>query len=117
MGWSTCCEINPDGNSDDGSNVRITLEDVDRMAALAKLKLTGAEREMFRGQLERILDYMDKLNELDTENVQPTTTVQHTGESLREDRVVGSMPREEALGNAPARSNGFFKVPKILPKS
>lgn len=96
--------------------MRVTKEDVDKMAALAKLELTEAERDTFRGQLDRILDYVQKLNELDTENVEPTAVVQHPAESLREDRVVESMPREEALMNAPARSNGFFKVPRIIPK-
>lgn len=96
--------------------MRVTREEVEKIAALAKLEITEEEKEMFRGQLDRILDYVQKLNELDTKNVEPTYSVSHAGETLREDCVIPSMPREEALMNAPAQAHGFFRVPKIISK-
>ena len=93
---------------------RITEQDVEKIARLAKLKITESEMESYRHHLEEIVSYVEKLNELDTEDVDPTFAVQHRKQALRKDEVKPSLPREEALRNAPAQANGFFCVPKII---
>ncbi len=92
----------------------IQKEDVEKIAKLAKLQFSEDEIERFRTHLEEILAYVNKLNELDTEGVEPTYYVQHTGDAMREDQVKPSLPRQEALKNAPAQDKGFFRVPKVL---
>ncbi|MCJ7812478.1 Asp-tRNA(Asn)/Glu-tRNA(Gln) amidotransferase subunit GatC [bacterium] len=92
----------------------ITKEDVEKIASLAKLTFSENEIERFRGHLEEILIYVDKLNELDTENVDPTYYVQHATDVMREDHFQKSLPREDVLKNAPAQAKGFFRVPKII---
>jgi aspartyl-tRNA(Asn)/glutamyl-tRNA(Gln) amidotransferase subunit C len=94
--------------------MRIQKEDVKKIAKLAKLQFSDDEIETFQGHLEEILDYVNKLNELNTDHVEPTYYVQHTGEVMREDQEKHSLPREEALKNAPAQDKGFFRVPKII---
>ena len=93
----------------------ITEDTVRYVARLSRLSFGDAETSLFRDQLSRILDYIDKLNEVDTEGVQPTT---HALSSLknvfREDEFRASLAPEEALGNAPARKGDFFKVPRII---
>lgn len=92
----------------------ITREEVRHVALLARLKLTPEEEELYSEQLARIIDYMDKLRELDTKGVEPTTHPIPSLNPYREDRVCPSIPREEALQNAPQKERGFFKVPRII---
>jgi aspartyl-tRNA(Asn)/glutamyl-tRNA(Gln) amidotransferase subunit C len=94
--------------------MKISRQEVEHVALLARLHLTDSEIEQFTGQLDAILTYVDKLNELDTRNVEPTSHVIDVGNVLREDRVHDSIPVEEALANAPDPDKGFFKVPRIL---
>ena len=94
--------------------MRVTLKDVEKIARLAKLSVSDEEKEKFQIQLDAILDYVDQLNQADTENVEPTFYIQHDSSSMREDQVAESLPREAVLRNAPAHSLGFFRVPKIL---
>ena len=84
------------------------------MAILARLDLTPDEQEQLTGQLDRILDYMDKLNELDTENVEPMSHAVDVVNVLRPDRAVNQPRTEALLSNAPARDNDFLSVPKII---
>ena len=95
-------------------HVRVTKKDVERIANLAKLEFSDIEKEKFRAHLDQILNYVEKLNELDTDDIEPTYYVQHSGETLREDKTTASMPREEALKNAPAQAHGFVRVPKVI---
>lgn len=95
--------------------MRITKDDVEKVAKLAKIHLTEEEKERFRGDLEQILGYVEKLNEVDTESVTPTEFGHSSITKLREDRVESSLPRDDALRNAPVRKNGFFRVPKVIP--
>ena len=81
---------------------------------LARLSLTEEEKELFSAQLSSILDYMEKLNELDTENVEPTSHVLSLSNVMREDTPRDSIPMEDALSNAPDRTEKFFRVPKII---
>ena len=94
--------------------MKITIEDVEYVARLARLALNQAEKERMRAQLDSILSYIDKLNELDTSAVEPTSHVLQMVNVFREDEVRPSLPQEEALANAPDRRDLFFRVPKIL---
>ncbi|HEY4706666.1 MAG TPA: Asp-tRNA(Asn)/Glu-tRNA(Gln) amidotransferase subunit GatC [Thermodesulfobacteriota bacterium] len=92
----------------------ITEKDVLKVADLARLALTEKETELYTTQLTRILGYVDKLSELDTTGVEPTTYTVPLETALREDALRESLPREEALRNAPEAERGCFKVPKII---
>ena len=94
--------------------MKINKEDVDKIAGLAKLTFTDEEKESFRGNLEEIVSYVEKLNELDTEAVEPTYYIQDAGNAFREDVVQPSLSQEDALANAPGKAHGFFRVPKII---
>lgn len=92
----------------------INQEQVERVAALARLKLTSAEKEQFTEQLNKILQFADKLNELDTENVEPTSHVLPMKNVMREDEVRESLDREKVLQNAPDQQDGMFRVPAVF---
>ena len=92
----------------------VTIKDVEHVAKLARLQFTEEEKVMFTRQLNQILEYMEKLNELDTSNVEPLSHVIELSNVFRDDKVQPSLPIEEALKNAPARADRFFKVPKVI---
>jgi aspartyl-tRNA(Asn)/glutamyl-tRNA(Gln) amidotransferase subunit C len=93
---------------------RIDQAEVRKVAKLARLELTEREVEEFTGQLGAILDYVNKMNSLNTEGVEPLAHCLPISNCLREDRVSASLGAEQALANAPDRDDDFFKVPKIL---
>lgn len=93
---------------------KITRQEVDHVARLARLDLSEEERERMTQQLDRILAYMDKLNELDTSQVEPTTHVLPLQNVMREDAPRASLAQGDALANAPDREEAFFRVPRIL---
>jgi aspartyl-tRNA(Asn)/glutamyl-tRNA(Gln) amidotransferase subunit C len=95
--------------------MRVTIQDVEKIAGLAKLSVTEDEKIGFQKSLDEMLGYVDSLNTLNTDGVEPTYFVQHGTEGAREDRVTGSLAREDALKNAPDQTLGFFRVPKIIP--
>jgi aspartyl-tRNA(Asn)/glutamyl-tRNA(Gln) amidotransferase subunit C len=92
----------------------ITREVVEHVAELARLELTAAEKEQFIIQLNSILTYIDKLNELDTIDVEPTSHVIPMSNVWRADEVRPSLDRGTVLQNAPEESHFFFKVPRII---
>jgi aspartyl-tRNA(Asn)/glutamyl-tRNA(Gln) amidotransferase subunit C len=92
----------------------ITREDVEHVAELARLALTAAEKEQFIVQLNDILTYFEKLNELDTSDVEPTAHVLPMSNVFRDDEVRPSLDRAKVLHNAPEESHFFFKVPRII---
>ncbi len=92
----------------------ITREDVVHVAGLARLALTEEEVELYTAQLQRILEYVEKLSGVDTRGVEPTTYTVPMVEVMRDDVVEGSLKPEEALRNAPEKDRGCFKVPKII---
>jgi len=94
--------------------VRISKEEIEHIASLARLYLTEEEKELFCSQLSSILDYMEKLNELDTTIVEPTSHVLPLMNVMRDDVPSPSIPREDALMNAPDHTDKFFRVPKII---
>ena len=92
----------------------INQELVRKVAKLGRLDLSDAEVEEFTGQLNSILGYVEKLNELDTESVEPLAHCLPVKNRFREDIIVPSFDPDEALANAPQRDDDYFKVPKIL---
>ena len=90
---------------------------VRKVAKLARLELSDAEVEEFTGQLSAILGYVEKMNELDTNGVEPLAHCLPISNVLREDCVRESLGTEKTLANAPQRDGDFFKVPKILDDS
>jgi len=92
----------------------VTLQDVEHVATLAKLSFSDEEKKKLVGELNAILDYMDQLNELETGSVDPLSHVIELSNVFRDDELRPGLSREEALRNAPARSEKFFKVPKVL---
>jgi len=92
----------------------ITRQDVQHIAELAKLSLTEAEEERYQEQLSAILDYAQRLNALDTEAIPPTASVLPLRSIMRDDAARPSLPVENILANAPARSGDAFEVPVIL---
>ena len=92
----------------------ITIEQVEHIARLARLQFSDAEKEMLSEELSQILQYMEKLNELDTEGVEPLSHPTEWVNIMRPDEVQPSLTREEALKNAPSKQDGFFKVPKVI---
>jgi aspartyl-tRNA(Asn)/glutamyl-tRNA(Gln) amidotransferase subunit C len=94
--------------------MRITKQDVEQVAKLARLEITETEKEAFTQQLSGILTYVEKLNALKTAGVEPTATVLGQTNVFREDKARPSLPVEKALANAPEQAAGFFVVPKII---
>ena len=92
----------------------ITRQDVQHIAELAKLNLTEAEEALYQEQLSAILDYAQRLNLLDTEAIPPTATVLPLRSVMREDVARPSLPVDDILANAPARSGDSFEVHVIL---
>ncbi|KZE64778.1 glutamyl-tRNA amidotransferase [Fictibacillus phosphorivorans] len=93
---------------------RISKEQVKHVAHLARLAVTEEEAELLTEQLDKIIGFAEELNELDTDNVEPTTHVLELKNVLREDEVRNSVSVDEAMKNAPAQKDGQFKVPNIL---
>jgi aspartyl-tRNA(Asn)/glutamyl-tRNA(Gln) amidotransferase subunit C len=93
---------------------RIDEAQVRKVAKLARLDLTDAEVAEFAGQLSAILDYVARMNELNTEGVEPLAHCLPLSNVFREDIVKESLGTEKTLANAPQRDGSFFKVPKIL---
>jgi aspartyl-tRNA(Asn)/glutamyl-tRNA(Gln) amidotransferase subunit C len=92
----------------------IDLEQVRKVALLARLELSPEEEEQFTGQLSSILEYVEQLSKLDTENVEPTTRAVEVSNITRSDTLETFAGREAILNCAPDREEDFFKVPKIL---
>jgi len=93
---------------------KITADDVRKVAQLARLDLPDDTIATYTGQLERILDYVDQLQAVDTEGVLPTTRAVEVVNAMREDTVVDTDVRQDLLDQAPQREGDFFRVPKIL---
>jgi aspartyl-tRNA(Asn)/glutamyl-tRNA(Gln) amidotransferase subunit C len=93
----------------------LSTEEVRRIAALARLRLSPEEETRLAGELSAILDYVRQLEELDVSGVEPMTHALAAEETpFREDVVLPGLSPEEALANAPARSGTCFQVPRIL---
>lgn len=96
--------------------MEVNVELVDKLAHLARLYFSEEEKKEIEQDLQRMISFVQKLNEIDTTGIEP---LQHMGTAinvLREDRIEGSVSREEALKNAPVSDGVFFKVPKVIKK-
>jgi aspartyl-tRNA(Asn)/glutamyl-tRNA(Gln) amidotransferase subunit C len=96
------------------TNMPVTVADVEKIATLSRLVLSADEAEKFTGQLNLILEYVKKLDEVDTSDVTPMSHPNEVVNVLRADEVGESLPVEDALGNAPERAGNYFKVPKVV---
>lgn len=92
----------------------LTIEEVEHVALLARLSLTEADKKLFGEQLGLILEYANKLNELDTEDVEPLAHILPVFNVFRSDEVKPGPPTEELLANAPLVDENQYKVPKII---
>jgi aspartyl-tRNA(Asn)/glutamyl-tRNA(Gln) amidotransferase subunit C len=92
----------------------ITLDEVEYVARLSKLEIEEDKKQQIAAAFSDILDYMQQLQEVDISNVAPTTHVLPLENVYREDKLLPCLSREQALGLAPERVEGFFKVPRIL---
>jgi aspartyl-tRNA(Asn)/glutamyl-tRNA(Gln) amidotransferase subunit C len=94
--------------------MQVTIETVERIAKLARLSLRDDEKEKFTEQFNTILSYIEKLNELDTEGVEPLSQLVTHANALRTDETKPCLPVEDALKNTPSRMENFIKVPKVI---
>ena len=89
---------------------------VDKLANLARLQFDDTEKSGIKNDLQRMIQFVEKLNELDTTGVSPLLHMSDNVNALREDEIKGSITREEGLKNAVMKDNQFFKVPKVIKK-
>jgi aspartyl-tRNA(Asn)/glutamyl-tRNA(Gln) amidotransferase subunit C len=89
---------------------------IDKLAHLARLKFNDEEKQEIKTDLQRMIAFVEKLDELDLEGVEPLLHMSSEVNVLRDDEVKGSISREEALKNAPSHDEQFFKVPKVIKK-
>ena len=89
---------------------------VDKLANLARLQFDDTEKSGIKNDLQRMIQFVEKLNELDTTGVSPLLHMSDNINALREDEIKGSISREEGLKNAVMKDNQFFKVPKVTKK-
>ncbi|MBS0207006.1 MAG: Asp-tRNA(Asn)/Glu-tRNA(Gln) amidotransferase subunit GatC [Planctomycetes bacterium] len=94
--------------------MHLTSEHVRKVAALARLRVSDAEVESLLGDLTSILEYVDVLNEVDTTGVQPMVHAVELHDVMRDDMIVASLPRADALKNAPRTDGTYFLVPTII---
>jgi aspartyl-tRNA(Asn)/glutamyl-tRNA(Gln) amidotransferase subunit C len=94
--------------------VHLTPDEVRHVAELAKLRLTEAEIAQFAGQLSAILDYAERLQEVDTSRVPPTPYVLPLANVMRDDEPAPGLTNDQALANAPDREDGFFRVRAVF---
>ena len=94
----------------------VSITDVDKIAKLAKLKFGDDEKVKLQTDLNKILEYIDQLNELNLDDTEPLENINETENVLRKDEVFKWLTTEEALKNAPSKTGKFFKVPKVLDK-
>jgi len=92
----------------------VTVKDVEYIAKLARLRFTEDEKQKLMHHLNDILNYIDQLNKIDTSNVEPLSHVVELNNVFREDVVKPGLSSKEALKNAPAKTDKFFKVPKVI---
>lgn len=93
---------------------RISDETIEYVGILAKLELSDSEKEAAKADMEKMLDYIDTLNELDTNGIEPMSHVFQVSNVFREDVVTNGDSREEMLANAPQRKDDSFEVPRTI---
>ena len=96
--------------------MEVNDEMIDKLAHLARLKFNEEEKQDIKTDLQRMITFVEKLNELDLDKVEPLLHMSQEINVLREDEVKGSISRNDALRNAPVHDDAFFKVPKVIRK-
>ena len=96
--------------------MKITEEIVDHIAHLARLEFEGEKKDTIRQDLERTIAFMDKLREVDTDNIEPLVFMTDEVNRLREDVPVITLTQDEVLKNAPKKDSDYFRIPKVLDK-
>lgn len=97
--------------------MKISEETVDHIAHLARLEFEGERKVEMMANLERIITFMDKLQEVNTDNVEPLIFMSDEVNVLREDISEVTLTQEEALRNAPRKDSDYFRIPKVLDKN
>jgi len=92
----------------------VTLDDLEKIAQLARLRLKEADKAKFLDQVNQILKYVEKLDEVDTKGVEPLSHSMDLVNVMRDDVEKPSLSQKEALANAPLKSDKFFRVPKVV---
>lgn len=96
--------------------MKISEETVNHIAHLARLEFEGEKKDAIREDMDRIVDFMDKLQEVDTGDVEPLIYMTEEVNKLRDDNPVVSLSQEEVLKNAPKKDSDYFRIPKVLDK-
>jgi aspartyl-tRNA(Asn)/glutamyl-tRNA(Gln) amidotransferase subunit C len=96
--------------------MKITDEIVDHIAHLSRLEFEGESKQAIKEDMERIVNFMEKLHEVDTENVEPLIFMTKEINHLREDEAQVTVTQEQALKNAPKADSDYFRIPKVLNK-
>lgn len=96
--------------------MKITEELIDHIAHLARLEFQGEDKVSIQKDMERMIEFVDKLSEIDTANVEPLIFISEEMNRLREDEPEVTVTHEEALMNAPKKDSDYFRIPKVLDK-
>lgn len=96
--------------------MKITEELIDHIAHLARLEFQGEDKMSIQKDMERMIEFVDKLSEIDTANVEPLIFMSEEMNRLREDEPEVTVTHEEALMNAPKKDSDYFRIPKVLDK-
>ena len=96
--------------------MKIDRKDVEKLAHLSRLELTESELESMESDMNKMLQFVEKINELDLEGVEPLAYVSEETNVLREDEIIQDISHDEALKNAPDKDTDYFRVPKVMRK-
>lgn len=96
--------------------MKLTNDTIEHIAHLARLEFSGDQKKEITEDLERITTFMDKLQEVDTENVEPLIFMTGEVNRLRDDKAIVSLNQDEILKNAPKKDSDYFRIPKVLNK-
>lgn len=94
--------------------MKITEEKIEQLAHLARLEFDSESKSKIKADLESILDFCEKLNEVDTDGVEPLIYMTDTVNNVREDIVIQSFTKDQMLSNAPKKDSDYFRVPKVI---
>jgi aspartyl-tRNA(Asn)/glutamyl-tRNA(Gln) amidotransferase subunit C len=94
--------------------MKINRDLLDKMAHLARLEVKEEDAEKMMADMSALVTWVEKLNEVDTQGVEPLTTMSHEINALRNDEVSAHLPHQEVLKNAPVKNEDYFRVPKVL---
>lgn len=98
------------------NNMEITNDLIDRIAELAKLEFNDSSKQQMKTDLTKMIAFVEKLNQVDTTNVEPLIYINEDVNVLREDEIKQEITQDDALKNAPKKDSDYFKVPKVLEK-